>query len=371
MIATLLLLGVLTQIAGNNPGITSRITGGALSFDTNILNNGGDEPLPVDPGASDGIDWTGLKIGGCVGLVSGTNYRFVLGIVVGQEGPWRRNYILFVHRMLRIASDLGNDRLGCRAGGTGAWGAGALRKYGYLFCSDGKVPAYTSGVLDSRGRGLGSPDWARAPAANILLPRTSRMTEPIRTWHLLFRGFRQTEGDLSGVQRLWRELLRQHGGPDTMVDCRAWHEDVAEIAENICVHANGSTPPVICLYGYSWGGMTAVTLARQLNRRGLDVRHVVLSDAVYRHWYMLGQWRAMVPYSQILIPGNVQEVSWLRQTFNWPRGHQLVAEDANKTIIHKPIIMTAVAHAYMDDLAAFYSLAMRVARGQSPFREGM
>ncbi len=189
--------------------------------------------------------------------------------------------------------------------------------------------------------------------------------EPIKVWHLLFRGLRQEEGDLSGMQRLWRELLSQHGGPDTVVDCRAWWENVNEIAENIFAHAN-SKPPIICLYGYSWGGFTAVKLARELLRRGLPVRYMVLTDAVYRHYYRLGHWRALVPWSEIIIPKNVVEVFWFRQTCDRPRGHRLVAEDPEATLIHSPDVNDHIPHFIMDDLREFHNLAEDVANGVVP-----
>ncbi len=192
----------------------------------------------------------------------------------------------------------------------------------------------------------------------------------IKTWHLLFRGFRQQEGDLSGMQHLWRKLLGQHGGPNTVVDCRAWWEDVDEIASNIFAHAN-SEPPTICLYGYSWGGFTAVKLARELLRRGLPVRYMVLSDAVYRHWYKLGQWRAFAPWSEIAVSDNVVEVYQFRQTCNRPRGHRLVADNPKATLIHAPVTIVHIPHENMDDLSMFHNLAEDVASGVLTCRDPM
>ena len=54
---------------------------------------------------------------------------------------------------------------------------------------------------------------------------------------------------------------------------------------------------------------------------------MLLSDAVYRHAYWLGNWRALVPWSVIEIPANVQRVTWFRQYSDRPQGHDLRAAD--------------------------------------------
>lgn len=114
------------------------------------------------------------------------------------------------------------------------------------------------------------------------------------------------------------------------------------------------------LAGYSWGGYTAIKLAQQLAKRGLRVRHIILSDAVYRHHYWLGQWRALVPWTKIVIPKNVQEVTWFYQRQNLPRGHNIVALNG-KTIINPGISVHGITHKYMDDCDQFHEAVLRIA----------
>lgn len=194
------------------------------------------------------------------------------------------------------------------------------------------------------------------------MPLTISQRPAIHTWHVLCAGFLQREGDPNGFLRLWHELHAEHAGPDTCVLLRQWSDDTNRLAELIFRLCN-RTAPCIVLYGYSWGGWSAVLLARQLQRRGLFVDHLVLCDAVYRHWYWLGQWRAFWPWKRIVIPANVAEVTWFRQRFDWPRGHDVVAEDGRETRVHEPREVR-VAHVYMDDLAEFRATAKAIARNE-------
>jgi hypothetical protein len=86
----------------------------------------------------------------------------------------------------------------------------------------------------------------------------------------------------------------------------------------------------------------------------------VLCDPVYRHWYVLGDWRAFVPWIAIQIPCNVRRVDWLRQKTNWPRGHELVAECEGATDIADPILLEC-EHVHMAERMEFISLCERVA----------
>jgi thioesterase domain-containing protein len=97
----------------------------------------------------------------------------------------------------------------------------------------------------------------------------------------------------------------------------------------------GDQPGKIVIAGYSWGGYSATVLARELAKHGRKVDQMVLCDAVYRHNYWLGNWRALCPLSKIKIPKNVKEVSWFKQQKNYPRGHRIIAE-SDTTKINKP-----------------------------------
>ena len=185
-------------------------------------------------------------------------------------------------------------------------------------------------------------------------------TKAIRTWHIVISGFLQHEGLPVGMVQLWRDLLQAHAGPDTCVELREWNADWAALAEFIGRY-RGERPPRIAIYGYSWGGMSAVLLARQLQRRGIKVQWMVLSDPIYRHWYPLGNWRALWPWSEIVVPTNVGNVESFRQRTSWPRAHRVVAADINKTHIDPPWETKWADHAHMDDLPEFQTRCKEVA----------
>jgi len=183
----------------------------------------------------------------------------------------------------------------------------------------------------------------------------------IRTWHICISGWLQNEGLPVGMVSLWHDLHKAHAGPETCVTLREWRADWNALAELIW-RMEGRAPPRIAIYGYSWGGMSAVLLARQLERRGLGVQRMVLSDPIYRHWYPLGNWRALVSWSKIIVPANVERVDWFRQRRSLPRAHKLVAADPAKTHISTAWEAVGIDHAHMDDLIEFQRRCRQVAQ---------
>lgn len=187
----------------------------------------------------------------------------------------------------------------------------------------------------------------------------------ILNWAIVFAGFQQSTGRPSGSFKLWQ---RAHAAGNWNHDVRfrsefrAWNDDVEEIA-NLVFHATHSAfAPTINVAGYSWGGQTAANFCRRLADRGIEVDRVVLCDAVYRHRYWLGNWRAFVPGSEILIPENVRRVDWFRQSRNLPAGHQIVAESKN-TIIADPVELDR-RHEWMDDAGDYHDAFISAVRGE-------
>lgn len=185
----------------------------------------------------------------------------------------------------------------------------------------------------------------------------------IRQWHVVISGFLQRQGHPNGMLRLAMQLHRQYASNDCMVELRLWQEDMKGLAEKIWLtRPADSRPPRVKIYGYSWGGAAALQLAEQLWDRSIDVEYVVLSDAVYRHRYWLGNWRACWPFSSLIVPPNVRRVAWYRQRRNWPRGHDVIAATPHKTDITNGAILDAT-HAYMDDAPQFIAKCLEVAAG--------
>lgn len=196
----------------------------------------------------------------------------------------------------------------------------------------------------------------------------------VRHWHLVIGGFLQTEGQgsLNGTMILWNRLHSKYAQADTVVEWHAWSADVDALAEKV-VQFSVEGLPKIYLYAYSWGATTAIRLARAFRRRGYTVHILCLCDGVYRHWYYLGQWRALVPGSRLQIPENVEEVYWYYQTrprfslmrkmlggplFS-PAGHKPQPLSKN-TRIH-PGIRLYHDHTHMDNSAEWQTSALLAA----------
>ena len=184
--------------------------------------------------------------------------------------------------------------------------------------------------------------------------------QKIEKWLICISGFMQTEGTPNGVVKLWRRL-RKYTKPDCCVELRSWNDNWSNLAELIWRTKENGTIPDVRIFAYSWGGQSAMTLARQLARRGLNVRFMVLCDPVYRPWCWIGRWRSMLPFNRIWVPGNVYEVHWLRQKYDWPRGHDLKADDPASTIVFEPCVSMSVSHAYMDDWDYWHDECDRIA----------
>lgn len=184
---------------------------------------------------------------------------------------------------------------------------------------------------------------------------------PFRRVHVVVSGFLQRYGDRNGMARLWRALHSQ-ADADTAILHQRWCDDFRDVAEFVWRYrATQGEPTRIALYGYSWGVAGCLRLARELQKRGMGVDYLVSSDGVYRHWYPLGSWRAMVSWSRLVVPSNVANVFWFRQRANLPAGHEIVAEDRAKTQVFKPVVLTST-HQYMDDAPMFHAKAIEVSK---------
>lgn len=184
----------------------------------------------------------------------------------------------------------------------------------------------------------------------------------INAWHIVIGGFLQTEGRPTGMVRLWMRLHSLFSSPSSVVLLRSWNDNWSDLAELIW-RANRSGQPdrhTVNIYAYSWGaGYGAMELARQLNRRGLRVHTMVLSDPVYRSPLLSFRWLALLQWSTIRVPANVFAVHWFRQNISLPAGHDLKA-DSPATWLSDPK-WVEVDHQYMDDWRPFHNECERVA----------
>lgn len=186
-------------------------------------------------------------------------------------------------------------------------------------------------------------------------------TPIVSEWHICLSGFMQRAGDVNGVVLIWDEL-RSIAPYAAEVQMHGWDANLADIAELIDRLAPSDAKPLVNIYGYSWGGYSAVLLARELQRRGVNVQRMVLCDAVYRHWYRLGWWRAFAPWARIVVPDNVLRVTHFRQRKSRPFGHVVKAANPGKTKMD-PVALLPFDHMFMCRAPQFRAACIDAAKG--------
>lgn len=197
-------------------------------------------------------------------------------------------------------------------------------------------------------------------------PRPDHCSKPscyISQWLICISGFLQDEGRPTGMVGLFSVLHHRFFGPHSRVELRSWNDDWNVVAEFIWRqrpfgnHIDNHVD--VCIFAYSWGGPSAMELARQLGRRGIPVRKMVLADPVYRHRWKF--WRVFFRWPKISVPGNVLHVRWYRQRQDWPQGHDLVAEVPGQTDIELPTVLSC-GHSYADDSPRFHGACLAAAQ---------
>lgn len=167
------------------------------------------------------------------------------------------------------------------------------------------------------------------------------------TWIYVIPGFTQTRGTRTRLIELWMRLYKRLSDRGVSVQLQPWKSDWESEAELIT--RTSSPSPSVYVVAYSWGaGWGFSQLAKELRARGIGIKHAWLIDPVYRHRYLAGQWRALLPWVPIKVPSNVKRVTWWRQKETLPHGHDLKAE-SEFTEIEPPVWVEGVEHVHMDD----------------------
>lgn len=184
-------------------------------------------------------------------------------------------------------------------------------------------------------------------------------------------GFTQHAGYFHGILKLREQLLDAGfaNGSHQRVIYLTWKADFHRVAQELSIVCNHQGfKPAVVLAGYSYGGWGAIQLASQLERVGIDVFSLVLSDPVGRQWWwprplpaitsMLGRNNAF----KLDVPANVHRCVSFYQTVNRPQGHQL--RPANGTKMVEPVQL-AVTHQRMDDAEQFHQAVLAEANSAS------
>lgn len=186
----------------------------------------------------------------------------------------------------------------------------------------------------------------------------------VQNFFVVRSGFLQHKGSPgNGCVRIAGELSWQFGGHHNRVELEAWNDCPRQSAEYIYRLGRKGTPPAVCIFAYSWGaGHGFVELARELQRRGVEVAAAVLCDPVY---HGLDAWRALIPRTlfrriTVTVPANVNDVHWFRQSIDKPAGHDLRYESPY-TRRRDPVELD-VGHTEIDNAPEFRSCCLAVAR---------
>lgn len=185
--------------------------------------------------------------------------------------------------------------------------------------------------------------------------------------HQCISGFTQTEERPTGMFRLCERL---HGlgfnNCVSRVRLDRWNANWNAVAEHLWLLGQHHRSHVaVNIYAYSWGvGWGAVQLARELQKRSIEVHDLVACDGVYRHrWLrlpaMLGRDSVLAP--TIRVPANVLSVTPFHQTLNRPQGHHIAGDRDFSGLILESTELHAT-HQYMDDHEKFHAAAIHAAR---------
>jgi len=180
-------------------------------------------------------------------------------------------------------------------------------------------------------------------------------------WIIPIMGFRESASQETGVERIWRGLRSLSDHRVYVVAPYEWDERMRDLVDFI--FRNSQTFPEVMVIAYSWGcGVGFTNFARAAARIGLPIRIAVLCDPVWRS-RLLPTWLPLNPLSvwplfrpRIEIPTSVDRVEWVRQWEDFPRGHDLVAEDPERTHIGLGRYVLR-GHRKIDDSREFRALA--------------
>lgn len=178
-------------------------------------------------------------------------------------------------------------------------------------------------------------------------------------------GFLQPRHGRSGMARLWGQLRQMLGDHATEVTLHPWNEDWGRLAELIVDTADDPERLMLDVVAYSWGvGHGAKTLAEKLLGEGVQIRHLVACDGVYRCSWLPSwlQWRAiaspLLGEPVIRMPANVRRVSMVRQRDQLPMGHRIEGHNPGCQVNDYGFL--PYPHVDIDGAAEFLNLARTI-----------
>ena len=174
---------------------------------------------------------------------------------------------------------------------------------------------------------------------------------------ITFQGF--TEGDdyRTGTEDLYFSIIRKFAGENvTTYHPEPWTADVKTIALQLArQHIRN-----VAMISYSHGQASACDFAKACYALGITVDLWLACDPVYRPAWLPRfnflqplAFRALSKSPKIKVPQNVRRVAGVRQKFNWPSGHDLIATGDTHIEVFPFVPM---AHTEIDASREWYDL---------------
>jgi hypothetical protein len=147
---------------------------------------------------------------------------------------------------------------------------------------------------------------------------------------LPLQGFTESDHRRSGTEELYFQVIEAFDAFPGVITFRPapWTENMQHIARQLA--RNGIRD--VCLISYSHGQAAACDFARHASELGITVSLWLACDPVYRPAWLPRlnilqplAFRALTKSVKIKVPPNVRRVAGVRQKFNWPSGHDLIA----------------------------------------------
>jgi pimeloyl-ACP methyl ester carboxylesterase len=180
---------------------------------------------------------------------------------------------------------------------------------------------------------------------------------PVERWIVCVGGFGQDEPGRHGIDEIQDAVFRRCTCESTRVPRMSWRDSPASIAKRIWNRRPDDHPPRVVLIGFSYGGWTAILIARELESLGLDVEVMLLIDAVWRPLAWLPSLTSLLRRWKIRVPENVRCVYSWRQQAGAPFGHEVMC---GALTLHTAHTLTA-PHQQIDDHPEVFAKALEVA----------
>jgi len=146
---------------------------------------------------------------------------------------------------------------------------------------------------------------------------------PVERWIVCVGGLGQDEPGRHGIDEIQDAVFRQCTCEFTRVPRMSWRDSPKAIARRIFNRRPVGHQPRVVLIGFSYGGWTAVLIARELEGLNVPVETLLLIDAVWRPLAWLPSLTSLMRRWKIDLPANVGACYAWRQKRSTPCGHDI------------------------------------------------